>query len=422
MIINRNFRKDVPKGINDTFFRRVKIAEEADFAPPVFNVEGFNFAYLKKSDLYIMCVTLENLSPTFLIEMLTELQRLIKDHIGVLSEEAVRKNFVLVYEILDEMFDFGYPQISSTKEVKQFVFTEPVSVVENNLINKIKNITVSGNTMNPNAILKPMSQADDKKGKNEIYVDIYEKLTVVLNSSGGIINTAIDGRIQMKSYLKGNPELTLVLCDEINVNNGYSSAIVLDDYNFHQCVDSSGFNNAKTLQISPPDGEFVVMNYRITSDFLRPFSIFTYIDEKDYKLEVKIKIRSVFSQQNYASNLVVKMPLPRSTTNCYFELAGAKLGQKVDFNQQENCIYWTIKKFIGGTDQTLIAKVSLDSPKTSLARKELGPVSLNFEIPMFVASKLQVKLLKINTNEKNYKANKWVRYVTQVSSYTARIA
>ena len=32
---------------------------------------------------------------------------LIKDYCGVLSEESMRVNFVLVYELLDEIIDFG---------------------------------------------------------------------------------------------------------------------------------------------------------------------------------------------------------------------------------------------------------------------------------------------------------------------------
>ena len=97
----------------------------------------------------------------------------------------------------------------------------------------------------------------------------------------------------MKSYLKGNPELKLVLNDDLVIGNkgGYGSGVILDDCNFHQCVNTRDFESMKTLTIIPPDGEFIAMNYRITSDFVSPFRIFTYIEESDYKLELKIKIR-----------------------------------------------------------------------------------------------------------------------------------
>ena len=40
----------------------------------------------------------------------------------------VRKNFLLVYELLDEIIDYGFPQNSSTERLKQFIMMEPVAV------------------------------------------------------------------------------------------------------------------------------------------------------------------------------------------------------------------------------------------------------------------------------------------------------
>jgi AP-4 complex subunit mu-1 len=48
-------------------------------------------------------------------------------------------------------------------------------------------------------------------------VDIFEKLTVLFNANGMMINASIDGVIQMKSYLIGNPELRLVLNNDLQV-------------------------------------------------------------------------------------------------------------------------------------------------------------------------------------------------------------
>eukprot|EP00967_Tisochrysis_lutea_P034026 scaffold40542_cov18-Tisochrysis_lutea.AAC.1 len=46
----------------------------------------------------------------------------------MLSEDAIRKNFVLVYELLDEVIDYGYPQSTSTDALKMFVLNEPSPV------------------------------------------------------------------------------------------------------------------------------------------------------------------------------------------------------------------------------------------------------------------------------------------------------
>jgi AP-4 complex subunit mu-1 len=45
-----------------------------------------------------------------------------------LPAQVVRKNFLLVYELLDEVIDYGFPQNSSTERLKQFILMEPMVV------------------------------------------------------------------------------------------------------------------------------------------------------------------------------------------------------------------------------------------------------------------------------------------------------
>jgi AP-4 complex subunit mu-1 len=145
-------------------------------------------------------------------------------------------------------------------------------------------------TTSANSVSRPMSNLNSlsgskKKGKsdkNEIFVDIFEKLSVLFNQNGSIINSQIDGIIQMKSYLKGNPGLRLVLNDDLVVGGNPAmkdGKVMLDDCAFHESVDLTDFDAMKTLAIDPPDGEFLVMNYRINGDYQTPFRLYPFIDE-----------------------------------------------------------------------------------------------------------------------------------------------
>jgi AP-4 complex subunit mu-1 len=419
-IIYRDFRRDIKKGINEVFFRKVNFYDVEDEAPPIFNVEGVNFIYSKKNELYLVLTSKDNVSPSYFLEVLDKLMKLIKDHCGVLSEESIRKNFVLIYEVIDEMIDFGYPQLSETEQIKSFVFTEPV--IMNNQIS-IQSI-FNKNTKSGDSTKKPISQVTDSKNKkNEIYVDIIEKVTVLFNSSGSLINSSVDGCIKMKSYLKGNPELKLVLNDDISIGKStYSAGASIDDCNFHPNVLTKEFESGKTLFITPPDGEFTVMNYRINTEFSAPFKIYTTIEENPYKLEVKVKVQANFSDKFFAGNVAIRFNVPKSSQNVYFDLPKSKIGQRADFIQNENACFWKIPKFQGGGENILITSITLANNKPSECRKELGPVTMTFEIPTYNISKLQVKELKIMTNEKNYNALRWVRAVTQANSYVARIS
>ena len=42
------------------------------------------------------------------LSFLNWIESLIKDFCGSVSEDSIRNNFILIYEILDELVDFGY--------------------------------------------------------------------------------------------------------------------------------------------------------------------------------------------------------------------------------------------------------------------------------------------------------------------------
>lgn len=356
---------------------------------------------------------------------------MFKDYCGTLSEEAIRKNFILLYELLDEMMDYGYPQVTQTENLKAFVYNEPIVV--DPVIN-------TGNMVNPktasaNAVHKPVISSVNSSGrknnlnsnqKNEIFVDILERLNIVFSNNGYILNSTIDGCIQMKSYLAGNPELRLALNEDLVIGRGSGQygSVVVDDINFNTCVNLTEFEGARTLSFVPPDGEFVVLNYRMTGEFRTPFRIFPSIEEVEpKKLEITVLIRAEIPGNHFGANVCVEMPLPQCTAaaTCNVISPPGSGPASAEFVQRDGKIIWTMKKLPGGTEQTMRAKVTLTQACTSQIRREIGPINMNFEIPMYNVSSLQVRYLRIAENMPGYTPYRWVRYVTQSSSYVCRL-
>jgi hypothetical protein len=48
----------------------------------------------------------------------TDIQ-VLTEYFKELEEESIRDNFVIVYELLDEMMDFGYPQTTESKILQE---------------------------------------------------------------------------------------------------------------------------------------------------------------------------------------------------------------------------------------------------------------------------------------------------------------
>lgn len=365
-----------------------------------------------------------NVSPSGTLELLNRMAKVCKDYCGVLNEESIRKNFILIYELLEEMMDFGYPQITSTEMLKNCVHNEAVMV--NNLsLSSTMLSSISNRTKSSTAANIPISMMS-KKGsgaKNEIYVDILERLTILFNSSGYVVNSSIDGSILMKSFLSGNPELRLALNEDLVIGKGGSyGSIVLDDCNFHECVHLDEFESGRTLHFLPPDGEFAVMNYRVTADFRAPFKMFPAIEDiGTYKVDVICTIRADIPEGNAGSNVTIKMSVPRATVSASVEFNSEIPGSHCEYVNLEKKVLWNIRKFTGGSEISLRARLTLDQPVSSAHKKEIGPISMSFEIPMYNVSNLQVRYLRISETHKSYNPHRWVRYITQSSSYVCRL-
>ena len=71
---------------------------------------------------------------------------------------------------------------------------------------------------------------------------------------------------------------------------------------FHRCVKLNKFSKEKAITFTPPDGEFLVMNYRINGDYSTPFRIYPFIDElSQYKLQLTLKVRANFPADHFAT-------------------------------------------------------------------------------------------------------------------------
>ncbi len=400
-----------------------------------------------------------NVSPSAVIELLNRLTKVFKDYCGVLNEESIRKNFILIYELLDEMVDFGYAQVTSTEALKNCVHNEPAvvdthstaSVILSTLTSRPHSIRSSSAANQPLAI---GANRSSKSQKNEIYVDILERLTLLVNANGNVANCSIDGSILMKSFLSGkycyvfdlhilkyievscillcslgNPELRIALNEDLVIGKGaasYGSSVILDDCNFHECVRLDEFEKDRILHFTPPDGEFSLLNYRITADYRPPFRVYPLLeDPAPYKLELSITIRAEIPATNHGANVIVQIPMPRNTIAATPELSSnidVAAGCTVEYNATDKKVYWCIKKFAGGSEMSLRVKITLDSLVTAAHKREVGPINMMFDIPMYNVSHLQVQYLRISETHKSYNPYRWVRYITQSSSYVCRLS
>lgn len=202
-----------------------------------------------------------------------------------LEEESIRDNFVIIYELLDEMMDFGYPQTTESKILQEYctlrrlcflIHFDAVEDLTANEVLIIRYITQESHKLEiqarpPIAVTNAVSWRSEgiRYRKNEVFLDVIESLNLLVSSTSNVLRSEILGAVKLKCYLSGMPELRLGLNDkamfETTGRATRGKAVEMEDVKFHQCVRLSRFENDRTISFIPPDGEFELMSYRLNT-------------------------------------------------------------------------------------------------------------------------------------------------------------
>ena len=449
VLLERQYRDDVTRQMAQAF--KTEIINGRETGPrggttgmqtPVVNLGACTFMYKRVQNVYIVAVTRANANAVMAFAFIDALVELLRSYFGKVTEHALKQNFVVVYELLDEIIDFGFPQITSASVLQKFITQKGVkSGVDGknessfHAAAKAKEVSmqVTGAVQwrAPGLVYK----------KNEVYLDIVESISVLISPSGQVLRSSATGVIQMKTFLSGMPELTIGLNDRLGAEGGagggagggdgegqragrVKKSIDLADLQFHQCVNLSKFDSEKVISFTPPDGEFDLMKFRVTDTVSLPFKVMPLVRELGRtRLSVDVKIKSLFSDKQFANGVLVKIPVPKHTARATVKVTGGKS----KYVAKEQALIWKIKQFQGMTELQLSADVELISTMTEKKPWSKPPVSLNFQVPMFTASGLRVRFLKV-WEKSGYISTKWVRYLcnsgadARAGSYEIRCA
>lgn len=415
VIIYRDYRGDVPISYADRFMEKVADLEDAGKDSPIIEDEGVTYLYLQHSNLYLLAVTKSNVNAASTVYFLHKLVDVFTKYFEQLEEESVRDNFVTVYELLDEMMDFGYPQFTEANILQEFIKTEA------------QKMEVTDQRKAPMAVTNAVSWRSEgiKYKKNEVFLDVVESVNLLVNANGSVVRSEIMGALKMRTYLTGMPECKLGLNDRVLLESqgksGKGKAVDLEDMKFHQCVRLARFENDRTISFVPPDGAFDLMTYRISSHVKPLIWIECTVNKSSRsRVEYLVKARSQFKARSAATNVEISIPVASDATA---PVVRASQGS-ADYAPEREALVWKIKNFPGGKEFLLRAKFSLPSIEADSSAAEgqgrKQPIQVKYEIPYFTVSGIQVRYLKV-IEKSGYQALPWVRYITQSGEYEIRM-
>ncbi|UJR14561.1 hypothetical protein I4U23_001557 [Adineta vaga] len=404
VIISRNYRGDIEMNIIEKFMQLLLEKEDESQLSPIFQHGDVAFVYIKYNNLYLVCTTKINANIAMILSFLYKCVRVFCEYFKELEEESIRDNFVIVYELLDELMDFGFPQSTDSKILQEY-------------------ITQEGHKLEvrpPQALTNQVSWRSDgiKYRKNEVFLDVIEAVNLLVSSNGNVLRSEINGVIKMRVYLTGMPELRLGLNDQIlfeTTGRTKNKGVELEDVKFHQCVRLSRFENDRTISFVPPDGDFELMSYRLNTQ-IKPLIWIESVVEKHAhsRVEYMIKAKSQFKRRSTANNVEIIICVPADAHKGQFKATAGS----VKYVPEKTAMVWSIKAFPGGKEYIMRAHFKLPSI-VGEDMEAKPPIEVKFEIPYFTTSGIQVRYLKI-IEKSGYQALPWVRYITQNGDYQIR--
>ncbi|KAK3597402.1 hypothetical protein CHS0354_040132 [Potamilus streckersoni] len=401
----------------DHFKEKIRQSKPASLQPH-FSEKGVYFYYIRRHGLYFVAVTHQEVSPVLVIESLCRFYHICKDFCGMVNEDSIKANLLLIYELLDELLCFGYVQLASTEKLRPYIQSEPVLVnVDRTPAAELSSrvFGIETRVAPGSAANKPVVQSslDGEFGKNEVFVDIVERMVATVNADGIVSRMEVNGTIKMKNFIAGNPHIKLAVNEDLLITSdlnskGYGNNVQLDKCSFHPSVKQGDFHKSRLLSIYPPVGEFSVMTYSVTGDFSlsQPFTLRCFVgnSEGNRDLLLTLRLKSEIPSQCHAVNVKVTVPVPENIRSISQQMNSDT--QSAEYRQEARQIIWNIARFPGKTEMTAQFRL-INSGPGALNIHEVGPAALEFEISGYLSSGMKIRYLRVYDREGSFVPMKW---------------
>ncbi|XP_016389853.1 AP-1 complex subunit mu-1-like [Sinocyclocheilus rhinocerous] len=365
VLICRNYMGNVDMSEIDNFMPiMMKREEDADLSPVVIH-GSTHYLWIKHSNLYLVAITKRNTNAALVYSFLYKLVEVFIEYFKSLEEESIRDNFVTVYELMDEVMDFGFPQTTDSKILLEYI-TQQGHKLE------------VGAPRPPATVTNAVSWRSEgiKYRKNEVFMDVIESVNLLVSATGSVLRSEILGCIKINVVLSGMPELRL------------------------------GLNDKVLFEITGREDNYAVKPLIWIESVIEKFS--------HSRVEIKVKARSQFKSRSTANNVSILVPVPSDADSPKFKTT---TGQ-AKWLPEKSAVEWNIKSFPGGKEFMMRAHFGLPSVESGELEAK-RPITVKFEIPYFTVSGIQVRYLKI-IEKSGYQALPWVRYITQSGDYQLR--
>lgn len=231
------------------------------------------------------------------------------------------------------------------------------------------------------------------------------QVNALVSSRGAVLRADVVGRVNVKAFLSGMPDVKLGLND------------APADVAFHPCVNLARYGADRVASFVPPDGAFELMRYRCGDGVALPFRLLPVVAEVGRtRIDVSLKLKAAFDPRLSATGVVVTLPLPPTAAAADIVTSHGK----AKYDPKKGALVWKMRRLAGGAEASAVGAVRLVSTTREPKPWGRAPAQVTFEVPMFSASGLRIQYLKV-WEKSNYRVDKWVRKLAVAGDFAVRV-
>ncbi|EFX70260.1 hypothetical protein DAPPUDRAFT_129909 [Daphnia pulex] len=412
VFMEKHWRSIIPRTVMDYFFEAqrqvVKDNKGHEDVPCVIATPHHYLISIYRNGLYFVAVCMSEVPPLFVIEFLHTVVDILEKYFTECNESNIKEHYVVVYELLDEVLDNGYPLATEPNILQELI--KPPNII-GNLINtvtgksNVSSVLPSGQLSNV-----PWRRADVKYTNNEAYFDIIEEVDAIIDKTGSTVFAEIAGKIECCVRLSGTPDLTL----------SFINPRLMDDVSFHPCVRLKRWENERILSFVPPDGSFCLMTYHVGCQSAVAIPIYIrhnfFLPKENSqsqtgKIEITVGPRQTMGR--VVENLQLSIPMPKFILNCTVTLNQGR----ATFDPVTKILLWEVGKIDPTKLPNMRGQIHIQSGAVIL--QSTPSVNVQFTLTQIAISGLKVH--RLDMFGENYKPFKGVKYLTKAGNFQIRM-
>lgn len=410
VFMEKHWKSVIPRTVCDYFFEAqrqvVKDNKGHEDVPSIIATPHHYLISIYRNNLFFVSVCMSEVPPLFVIEFLHRVVDILEQYFTECNESNIKEHHVVVYEILDEVLDNGYP-LATEPNILQELIKPPnfLRSIANSVTGKsnVSSVLPSGQLSNV-----PWRRADVKYTNNEAYFDVIEEIDAIIDKTGATVFAEIAGKIECCVRLSGTPDLSL----------SFVNPRIMDDVSFHPCVRFKRWENERMLSFVPPDGNFVLMSYHVGCQSVVAIPIYirhVFILPKDHGQTGKIEL-TVGPKQTMGrvvENLQLSIPMPKFVLNCTVTVNQGR----ATFDPVTKILLWDIGKIDATKLPNMRGHIHVQSGAPIL--QSTPSVNVQFTLSQTAISGLKVH--RLDMFGEKFKPFKGVKYVTRAGNFQVRM-